>query len=50
MGNLNKQARKEVKYTDEDDPNKPESEMPGGEAMGGKEQTAKNPLGLSESK
>ena len=48
MENLNKEVRKEKKFTDEDDPNKPESEMPGGEALGGKEQNAKNPLGISE--
>lgn len=29
-----------------DNPNKPDHEKPGGERIGGKEQTASNPLGL----
>jgi hypothetical protein len=29
-----------------DNPNKPDHEKPGGERIGGKQQTASNPLGL----
>ena len=46
MQNVEKEARKEKKWSDEDDPNKPESEMPGGKRIGGKEATGQNPLGL----
>lgn len=43
LGNVEKQAKKEKGYTDED---LPEEERPGGERVGGKKQTGQNPLGL----
>jgi hypothetical protein len=42
---LQKQVKKEVAYTDEDN-GKPDSEKPGGKRIGGKQQTGQNPLGL----
>jgi hypothetical protein len=43
--NVEKQVKKEKGYSDEDN-NKPDSELPGGERIGGKAQTGDNPLGL----
>ena len=43
--NVRKQAEFEGKYTD-DDNGKPDRLLPGGERIGGKEQTGENPLGL----
>lgn len=46
MLNVEEQAKKESGYSDKLDHNKPDSELPGGERIGGKEQTGQNPLGL----
>ncbi|KXT12900.1 hypothetical protein AC579_10462 [Pseudocercospora musae] len=42
---VRKQAEREGKYTD-DDNHKPDSELPGGERIGGNAQNGENPLGL----
>ena len=42
---VKKQAKRDHGYTDEDN-GKPDRELPGGERIGGKEQTGENPLGL----
>ncbi|KAF1822813.1 uncharacterized protein K489DRAFT_409929 [Dissoconium aciculare CBS 342.82] len=42
---LQKQVKKEVAYTDEDN-GKPDPEKPGGERIGGKQQPGQNPLRL----
>jgi len=45
MENVHKQARYEIKYSDKDkDP--ADRDLPGGESIGGKDQTGQNPLGL----
>jgi hypothetical protein len=44
--NVEKQIIKEKGYKDEIDHDKPDSELPGGERIGGNAQTGKNPLGL----
>jgi hypothetical protein len=45
LSNVQKQAKKEIGYSDKDN-NKPDSELPGGERIGGKPQSGQNPLGL----
>lgn len=42
---VQKQAKREHGFTNEDN-GKPDKELPGGERIGGKEQTGDNPLGL----
>ena len=46
LQNVEKQVMKEKGYKDEIDHNKPDSELPGGERIGGNTQTGQNPLGL----
>ncbi|KAK5113447.1 hypothetical protein LTR85_010875 [Meristemomyces frigidus] len=43
LGSVEKQAKKEVGYTDEE---KPKEEWPGGKSIGGNAQNGQNPLGL----
>ena len=40
--------KKDEGYSDEIDHDKPASELPGGESLGGGEQNAQNPLGLNK--
>ena len=46
LANVEAQAKKEKGYSDEIDHDKPDSELPGGERIGGNTQTGGNPLGL----
>lgn len=45
MLEVQKQAKRDHAYTNEDN-GKPDSELPGGERIGGKSQSGENPLGL----
>lgn len=45
MLEVQKQAKRELAYSNEDN-DKPDSELPGGERIGGKSQSGENPLGL----
>lgn len=45
MLEVQKQAKRDHAYSNEDN-SKTDSELPGGERIGGKEQSGENPLGL----
>lgn len=45
MLEVQKQAKRDHAYSNEDN-GKPDSELPGGERIGGKSQSGENPLGL----
>ena len=46
LQNVENQAKKEEGYSDKVDHSIPDSELPGGERIGGKTQSGQNPLGL----